>query len=227
MGNRRQSVVRRHVPLLVILLVLGALLSACGANPPQAASLPTAAAPAPKPAVSTPLPTATPTWVPLPTDTPAPTATPSPASVTPTTLPVAPAPGHLAPDFVVSGLDGNPIQLSALRGKRVLLNFWATWCPPCRYEMPALQEAYTAHADDDFVILAINYLETSEEVRAFLESFGLTFPVGIDSSGDVFRGYRVISIPTSFFINRDGVIIALYRGPLTKEAIEQALSKAP
>ncbi len=226
MGSRQpHAAVRRRAFPLVVLLALGALMSACGANPPQAASPPTAAAPAPIPAVSTPPPTAT--WAPLPTDTPVPTATPSPAPVTPTALPPAPAPAHLAPDFVVSDLDGNPIQLSAFRGKRVLLNFWATWCPPCRYEMPALQEAYTAHADDDFVILAINYLEPSEEVRAFLASLGLTFPVGIDSSGDVFRSYRVISIPTSFFIGRDGVIVALYRGPLTKEAIEQALSKAP
>ncbi|MGC8827799.1 MAG: peroxiredoxin family protein [Anaerolineae bacterium] len=224
MGHRRQPGARRRAALLVILLALGALLSACGANPPQPAPQP-AAVTAPAPAVSTPTPTAT--WVPLPTDTPVLAAAPSPAPATPTKLAAAPVPGALAPDFVVSDLEGNPIQLSAYRGKRVLLNFWATWCPPCRYEMPALQEAYTAFADDDFVILGINYLETSEEVRSFLESLGLTFPVGIDSSGDVFRGYRVVSIPTSFFINRDGVIIALYRGPLTKEAIEQVLSKAP
>ncbi|MGQ9518189.1 MAG: TlpA disulfide reductase family protein, partial [Anaerolineae bacterium] len=95
------------------------------------------------------------------------------------------------------------------------------------YEMPALQEAYTAHADDDFVILAITYLETSEDVKAFLQSNGLSFPVGIDSSGDVFRNYRVATIPTSLFIGRDGVILALHRGPLTKEAIEQVLAQAP
>ena len=224
MGNRRAPAARRRAALLVTLLALGAFLSACGTNSPQAALRP-AAVTAPAPAVSTPPPTAT--WVSLPTDTPPPTATPSPAPATPTKLAVAPVPGALAPDFVVSDLEGNPIQLSAYRGKRVLLNFWATWCPPCRYEMPALQEAYTAFADDDFVILGINYLEASEDVRAFMESLSLTFPVGIDSSGEVFRGYRVVSIPTSFFINRDGVIIALYRGPLTREAIEQALSKAP
>ncbi|MBC7242337.1 MAG: redoxin domain-containing protein [Anaerolineae bacterium] len=219
MGNRRAPGARRRAVLLVGLLALGAFLSACGTNPPQAAVT------IPAPAVSTPPPTAT--WVPMPTDTPVPTATPSPAPASPTKLAVAPLPGALAPDFVVSDLEGNPIQLSAYRGKRVLLNFWATWCPPCRYEMPALQEAYTAFADDDFVILGINYLEAGEDVRAFMESLSLTFPVGIDSSGEVFRGYRVVSIPTSFFINRDGVIIALYRGPLTREAIEQALAKAP
>lgn len=216
---------RRHAVLLILFAAAGALLSACGADAPRAAPQPAATNPVPAPVVSTPPPTAT--WVPLPTETPAPTAAPQPAPATPTKLPVAPVPGALAPDFVVSDLEGTPIQLSAYRGKRILLNFWATWCPPCRLEMPALQEAYTAHAGDDFVILAINYLETSEDVKAFLQSNGFSFPVGIDSSGDVFRNYRVATIPTSLFIGRDGVILALHRGPLTKEAIERVLAQAP
>ncbi len=220
--NSWRLVLLRPAFVLALLLSAGVVLGGCGAVVPQTAAGPAVVPPAPTPALSTPSPTAT--WVSLPTETPIPTATPSPAA---TKLPVAPVPGALAPDFVVSDPDGNPIQLSAYRGKRVLLNFWATWCPPCRVEMPALQEAYTSYAGDDFVILAINYLESSEDIKAFLQSNGLTFPVGIDSSGEVFRSYRVASIPTSLFLDRNGVVLAVYRGPLTKEAIDQVLARAP
>ncbi len=129
--------------------------------------------------------------------------------------------GNLAPAFELRDLDGETVSLSGLRGSPVMLNFWATWCPPCRAEMPYLQEIYDEWTSQGLVLLAINLRESSSEVRGFMQSNGLSFPVLLDSTGSVGTKYNVSGIPTTFFIDKDGIIQAMRVGGFrSKEEIE-------
>jgi peroxiredoxin len=134
--------------------------------------------------------------------------------------------GQLAPDFTLMDLDGDPITLSDYRGKIVFLNFWATWCPPCRQEMPAIESFYNEHKDEDVVVIGVDLRETVAEVRHFIEEGGYTWTFVIDTNGQVNRDYRVIAIPASFFLDREGVIRAKTVGPMTRQAMEASLSMA-
>ncbi len=156
----------------------------------------------------------------------APTATASGPTPTPDPVRVgiqAPRPGKEAPDFTLETLDGETIRLSDLRGKIVLINFWATWCPPCREEMPALQAAYEKHRDEGFLILGVDLQEAPDTVRAFRDEFGITFPLLLDRDGAVFNLYRIQAIPTSFFVDPQGTIQVLHVGPMTLTTIERYL----
>ena len=136
--------------------------------------------------------------------------------------------GDVAPDFQLPGLDGKSVSLEYSRGRPVLLNFWATWCPPCRIEMPHIQAIFDDQewSDRGLVILAIDIGESRDTVRSFMESFGYTFPVLLDGSKDVAIGYNVRGIPTTFFNDGDGVIQARKIGPFSsKEDIEKGLSQ--
>ncbi len=141
-----------------------------------------------------------------------------------TGLTPAPQKGFLAPDFTLETLDGESVTLSDLRGKAVLVNFWATWCPPCRAEMPAFQEAYRDYEAQGFVIVAVN--ATSQDgigdIDAFIEKFGLSFPVVLDKDGAVNQLYQVRSLPTSFFIDKEGVISEVVIGGPIAEALIRA-----
>ena len=114
--------------------------------------------------------------------------------------------GKLAPDFTLKGLDGQEVTLSSLRGKAVLLNFWASWCGPCRIEMPFFQEIYEKWTGGQLVLLAVNLQEDPGEVREFVESAGYSFPVLLTSGNEVPLSYNVRNIPATFFIDADGVI---------------------
>lgn len=114
--------------------------------------------------------------------------------------------GDRAPDFTLPGPDGSPIALSDLRGKVVLLNFWATWCFPCRQEMPLFQQIYAQRGEEGFVVLAVNVGESPAQAQQFMDSLGLTFPVALDQDQSLSRQYRVFGLPTSFLIDRRGVI---------------------
>ena len=134
-----------------------------------------------------------------------------PKSETPsTTSPTAPVEGivegNLASDFTLQGLEGQVVTLSSLRGSPVMLNFWATWCGPCRIEMPFIQEIYDEWQDKGLVILAINIRETSSEVQQFMQSNNFSFPVLLDINGDVSAMYQIHGIPTTLFIDKDGII---------------------
>jgi len=135
--------------------------------------------------------------------------------------------GKVAPDFTASGLDGTLITLSDMRGKPVLLNFWATWCPPCREEMPVIQR-YFEEAGSAVHILAVN-LTTNEsspkEVEEFLRREGYNFPVALDVDGSAAKLYMIRFIPTSFFIDEDGVIRQIHVGPLSREMVEEVLGE--
>ncbi|MBT3313613.1 MAG: TlpA family protein disulfide reductase [Anaerolineae bacterium] len=133
----------------------------------------------------------------------------------------APQAGFLAPDFTLETLEGESITLSDLRGKAVLLNFWATWCPPCRAEMPAFQQAYADYADQDFVIVAVNAIQQDNlaAINEFQAEFGLSFPIVLDNDANVSRAYQVRSLPTSFFIDKKGVISEVVIGGPIAEAL--------
>lgn len=140
----------------------------------------------------------------------------------------APQPGYRAPGFSLRTLDGESVSLSDLRGRAVVLNFWATWCPPCRAEMPAFQRLYTRYADRGLMVLGVN--ATLEDdlaaVFAFRQQYHLTFPILLDESGQVNRRYRVTALPTTFFIDSRGMIRdVVVGGPLSEAAIEARLSE--
>jgi len=132
--------------------------------------------------------------------------------------------GDAAYNFYLNDLDGNIVDLESFRGQPVILNFWATWCAPCRVEMPALQAAYEAHQDDGLVILAVNDEETYQEVADFFAELGLTFTPLLDSEGEISRLYNVFNFPSSYFIDGTGRITAVHRGLLTDEQIETYLA---
>ncbi len=128
-----------------------------------------------------------------------------------------------APAFTLTALDGKSISLNDGRGKIVLVNFWATWCPPCRSEMPDIQAAYLAHRSE-FIVLAINQSESDEAVKQFADEFHLTFPLLLDRDGAVSRQFQVQALPTSFFIDRAGVIRAANLGPMNRAYLEAQIA---
>ncbi len=114
--------------------------------------------------------------------------------------------GKLAPDFTLTGLDGQEVSLSDFRGKPVLINFWASWCGPCRIEMPFLQEVYEEWNSKGLVVLAVNLQENRIIVEKFAESMGLTFPILLSPGSKIPLSYNVRGIPATFLIDVDGVI---------------------
>ncbi|MBL7201815.1 MAG: redoxin domain-containing protein [Anaerolineae bacterium] len=134
--------------------------------------------------------------------------------------------GNTAPDFELEELGGDTIRLHDYRGQVVMLNFWATWCGFCRVELPHMQRAYETYGDRGFTVLAINVREEAGPVRAFVEDMGMTFPVPLDTAGEVLSQYRIRGLPTSVFIDQEGVILAIRVGPVEEEMIETYLAQA-
>jgi peroxiredoxin len=119
-----------------------------------------------------------------------------------------PEEGHLAPDFALKTLEGNTVRLSEFRGQKVvLINFWATWCPPCRLEMPTMQQIYSEYKARGFEILAINIEPNAKQaISDFVKELRLTFPILLDPDMKVTRKFRVIGLPVSILIDRQGII---------------------
>ncbi|MBT3274132.1 MAG: redoxin domain-containing protein [Spirochaetales bacterium] len=120
--------------------------------------------------------------------------------------------GVEAPDFELEFLNGEKRKLSEFRGDVVFLNFWATWCPPCRLEMPSMQALYDRHASSGLTILAVDLQEPETAVRKFVDDYKLTFPIPLDSEGRVGAMYGVRSIPTTYIIDRDGMVLSVAVG---------------
>ncbi len=140
----------------------------------------------------------------------------------------APAPevGKQAPDLQLNTPGGQSIALSELKGTPVLLNFWATWCGPCRHEMPFLQQIYDERPEETLVLLTINIQESSSQVVQFMQSEGFSFTVLLDSNGNVAQRYNIHGIPTTFFIDKDGVIQEIKIGAFQSKAdIETILNR--
>ena len=136
----------------------------------------------------------------------------------------APTQGAIAPDFTLETLDGDTVSLSDYRGQPVVLNFWATWCTPCREEMPLLQETYEAHQDAGLVILGVNVREDPEAVARFLQEVGVDFPSVLDPNLAVVERYRVTSLPMTFFIDREGQLRTLVVGGMSKTILDERLA---
>lgn len=133
--------------------------------------------------------------------------------------------GELARDFELSTLDGNTVKLSDYKGKKVILNFWATWCGPCRAEMPEMQTY--SEENKDVEILAVN-LTTSEpgidNVEKYIEEGGYTFMILLDQQ-NMYRYYDVLTMPTTFFIDKEGIISYRHLGPMTYELMDEQVKK--
>ncbi len=134
--------------------------------------------------------------------------------------------GNLAPDFQLNNLKGEPVSLSSLRGRPVLINFWATWCRACRIEMPYLQQVYEEWSDKGLVLLAINLGESLSKVEEFVKNYNLSFPVLLDTNQAISLRYNVRYIPTTFLIDKDGIIQEVKIGAFRSTAeLEESLSK--
>jgi peroxiredoxin len=137
--------------------------------------------------------------------------------------PPNPREGFTAPDFTLDLLGGGEVTLSDLRGKPVVLNIWATWCPPCREEMPAIEKVYRSYQELGLVVIGLNLTSQDSEqaVSAFVQELGLTFPIALDWDGSVGDRYRPPGLPTTFFIDSQGVIQSVVvGGPMSESLIQ-------
>jgi peroxiredoxin len=157
-----------------------------------------------------------------------------PAEATTGGLIPSPREGFLAPDFTLESLSADEISLSDMRGKVIVLNLWASWCPPCRAEMPALQRVYQENKERGLEVLAVNMTaqDSLADVEAFVQEFNLTFPILLDTSGEVGNTYLMRALPTTFFIDREGVIQrVIVGGPMSEvtlqSTVEQLLEDVP
>jgi len=133
-----------------------------------------------------------------------------------------------APEFTLENLDGTPVKLSDFKGKVVLLNFWGTWCEPCKEETPALEAAYQKLKDEGFVIIGVDLFNTErsrnygvQEVRQFANQYGVTYPIVLDEDGGVGQAYAIHPIPTSYFIDQQGKVRYLKVGQLNTSDVER------
>lgn len=135
--------------------------------------------------------------------------------------------GNKAADFELLNLNGQSVNLSDFAGKKVILNFWATWCPPCRAEMPHMEKFYKDHGED-VEILAVNLTNTEKkesDVRTFVEDFGLSFTIVLDTEGNVTDLYKVFAYPTTYIIDTQGIIQEIFLGPIDYNIMKQATTK--
>jgi peroxiredoxin len=138
----------------------------------------------------------------------------------------AQSPGNPAPDFTLETLDGDSIGLSNYAGHPMLINFWASWCKPCRAEMPLIIAAYRAHRQDSLAVLAIDLADSersTKDIRKFQAEFQMPFPVLLDEKGKVRRRYALRGVPTSVFVGSDGVVRVVNPGPMDDAGLEQHL----
>ncbi|MEK4086044.1 redoxin domain-containing protein [Psychrobacillus sp. FSL K6-1415] len=131
--------------------------------------------------------------------------------------------GKAAPDFELVSLKGESVKLSDYKGKKVILNFWATWCPPCKAEMPHMQKFYEENKQDGIEILAVNLTDMDsgiDSIESFVKDYGLTFKIPLDQQGDIGRQYQAFTIPTSYLIDSNGIISNKIVGPMDNEMMK-------
>jgi cytochrome c biogenesis protein CcmG, thiol:disulfide interchange protein DsbE len=134
--------------------------------------------------------------------------------------------GSLAPDFSLRALDGTTVTLSALRGHPVLINFWTSWCVGCRQEAPELQQLFTEHEGDGLIILGLNATTEDDmsKVNAYATEFKLTYPIPLDEQGTAIRAYKVPGLPTSFFVDRHGIIRNVVMGQMDSKTMREGIA---
>jgi cytochrome c biogenesis protein CcmG/thiol:disulfide interchange protein DsbE len=126
-----------------------------------------------------------------------------------------------APQLDLTSLDGNPVSLADYGGQVILVNNWATWCPPCKTEMPELQAYYTAHAAEGFVVVAIESGEPAEQVASFVKEYGLSFPVWLDPQGLALDTFENWNLPSSYVIDRAGIVRLSWTGAINQATLEE------
>jgi cytochrome c biogenesis protein CcmG/thiol:disulfide interchange protein DsbE len=134
--------------------------------------------------------------------------------------------GAVAPNFKLTDTSGTERSLDTLRGSVVLVNFWATWCGPCRNEMPAIQQAYEAHKTEGLIVLGVNVGETREQADSYAHELNLNFPLLLDEDSKISHQYRVFGLPTSVFVGRDGVIREVTVGEMSPESLGSIVERA-
>ena len=140
----------------------------------------------------------------------------------------AQSPGNTAPPVSLETLDGAAVSLSDYAGHPVLINFWASWCKPCRIEIPFLISAYEAHQQAGLVVLAINLTDqegSTKDVRGFQAEFQMPFPVLLDKKGKARKLYRLRGVPTSVFVGSDGVVRSVHPGPISEAVLRERLNE--
>ena len=149
-----------------------------------------------------------------------------PAALASGSLSVKAEAGSLAPDFLLESVVGDEVRLSDFRGHPVVLNFWASWCRPCRQEMPLLVDASERYGANGLVVIGLNLQEGRSLIEPFAEDYGIGFPLVIDRDGEVGDRYRLLGLPTTFFIDPYGVIQSVFSGPLQEEVDDQQVQGA-
>lgn len=143
----------------------------------------------------------------------------------------APAPastadiGQQAPPLRLPLLGGGEVDLDGFKGRPVILNFWATWCEPCKAEMPVFERAQQQYRERGLIVLGVDFQERDEEVAAFVSQIGVTFPTLMDRTGEATRKWRATGLPTTFLIDRQGIIRDVRVGPFTDAMLEERLTK--
>ena len=132
--------------------------------------------------------------------------------------------GSSAPDFALADLDGNPVRLADLRGRPVIINFWASYCASCVEEFPLLKSAIAQHRTDGLAVVGVVFQDRSEAARAFMSRMQATWPAAMDVTGDVAQAYGVFAPPESFFIDRQGRIAGLQIGELSSKDLDRQLA---
>ncbi len=129
----------------------------------------------------------------------------------------------IAPDFELTTFDGQTVRLSALRGQVVVINFWASWCLPCRQEAPILEATWREYRDRDVVFIGVDYLDTETEARAYLAEFNNTYPNGPDLGTRIAQAYRIKGVPETYFVDRKGQLQGVFIGPLTQDELHRRI----
>jgi peroxiredoxin len=132
--------------------------------------------------------------------------------------------GDEAPDFILENLNGDEVRLSDLKGKGVFLNFWASWCEPCKREMPLMDRYYQVMKDEGIEILAINITESHLVVNSFINRLGVGFPVLLDSDRAVTQRYGVKGLPASFFVDKNGIVVDYFVGEMNESILRKRLN---
>jgi cytochrome c biogenesis protein CcmG, thiol:disulfide interchange protein DsbE len=130
-----------------------------------------------------------------------------------------------APDFVLTTLEGSEMKLSALSGNVVVINFWASWCGPCRDEAPALEAVWQRYQDQGVVVMGVAYTDTESDARAFMDEFNATYPVGLDVGTRISELYNIQGVPETFIVDRDGRVVRFYKMPISEAELSRALDE--
>jgi len=131
---------------------------------------------------------------------------------------------YTAPELALKDLEGQQVNLQEFQGKVVLVNNWATWCPPCKEEMPALQEFYTRHKDQGFVLIAVEAGEPAKEVAQFAQDYGLTFPIWLDPQNKSIRVFKNYNLPNSYVIDQEGIVRLAWTGAISLRNLEKYIT---